>query len=217
MNALLFSMIGKVAVFMVPFSLLMIALSHESLGLLFQRGKFTAASTAATAPVLTMYCIGAFGMAATNMVSRGFYALQNTVLPMVVSSIVSVASLPLYWLFLQRAGAQGIALVGSLVMIVQFVALLAIWTRRYQGGVELNQFLVALSKIVVVSAVGCAVCLVILTGLKHLATVQEWRSTLRNLVLLAGSGAPAVLLIFFGFDRMGIADIRTLAKRVLRK
>ncbi len=134
MNSLLFSIIAKVGIFVVPFSMLMMVLSKETLALLFQRGKFTAESTLVTAPVLVMYCIGAFGMAATNMVSRGFYALQNTVLPMVVSSVLAVCSIPLYWICLHRSGAQGIALVSSLFMIAQFVVMTAIWTRRYEGG-----------------------------------------------------------------------------------
>jgi putative peptidoglycan lipid II flippase len=217
MNSLLFSMLTKVAVFMVPFSLLMMALSHESLGLLFQRGKFTAASTDATAPVLIMYCIGAFAMAATNMLSRGFYAVQNTVLPMVVSSIAAFSSLPFYWIFLHSNGAPGIALVGSLFMLVQSAALLAIWTRHYQGGTELKQFLLALQKIVLISALGCALCLGILFGLKHFEVVQQLRPLLRNLFLLAACGTPAVFLTFFLFDRWGLADVRSIVKRVLRK
>jgi putative peptidoglycan lipid II flippase len=210
-------MLTKVAVFMVPFSLLMMALSHESLGLLFQRGKFTAASTDATAPVLMMYCVGAFAMAAMNMLSRGFYAVQNTVLPMVVSSIAAVSSLPFYWILLQRNGAPGIALVGSLFMILQTTTMMAIWTRRYQGGAELKRFLVALQKILLVSLVGVALCLGIAAGIKNLPHIQQLRPAFRYLFVLAVSGTPAVMLIFFLFDRWGLADVRSIVKRVLRK
>jgi putative peptidoglycan lipid II flippase len=217
MNSLLFSMLAKVAVFMVPFSLVMMALSHECLGVLFQRGKFTAASTDATAPVLVMYCIGAFAMAAMNMLSRGFYAVQNTVLPMVVSSIAALGSLPFYWFFLNHNGAPGIALVGSLFMILQSATLLVIWTRHYQGGEEMKLFLGTLQKILLVSVVGAGVCLGIEMGLKHLALVQQLGNTFRNLLVLGASGGPAVVLMFFVFDRWGIADVRSIFKRVLRK
>jgi putative peptidoglycan lipid II flippase len=217
MNALLFSMISKVAMVMIPFSLLMMVLSRETLTVLFQRGRFTLDSTLATAPVLSMYCIGAFGIAASNMVSRGFYALQNTVLPMVVSSVAALCSLPFYWLFMQRNGAQGIALVGSLVMLAQFIVLMALWTRQYHGGPEMTRLLVTLSKVLLISAAGCLVCFVITRGLDHLPMVRELGSFLRSLLVLSGGGIPAVALIFLGFDRLGVADLRTTAAQLLRR
>ncbi len=219
LNALLFSMISSVAMILIPFSLLLLVLSRETLALLFQRGRFTEASTLATAPVLSMYCLGAFGIAASSMVSRGFYALQNTMLPMIVSSLAALISLPFYWISIQREGdgAQGIALVGSLFMTIQFVVLIAIWTKRYQGAPELKQLLFTLAKVFVVSVVGCAVCWLITGRLNRLPAVAELPVSLRSLLLLATGGVPAVLLIFLAFDRLGIADVRTMVRRVLRK
>ncbi|MCX6905589.1 MAG: murein biosynthesis integral membrane protein MurJ [Verrucomicrobia bacterium] len=217
MNSLLFSMISKVAVIMIPFSLLMMVLSRETVALIFQRGRFTEASTLATAPVLIMYCLGAFGLAATNMVSRGFYAVQNTVLPMVVSSLAALASLPLYWFFMQQSGAPGIALVGSLGMIGQFVVLMWLWTKRYQGGPELHRLLVMMGKVVAISALGCALGLGIAAGLDRMTMIQGLRTSLRSALVLGASGIPAALLIFLVFDRLGIADFRAIISRLLRK
>ena len=217
LNTLLFSMISNVAMLLVPFALLMMVLSRETLTLLFQRGRFTEASTLATAPVLSMYCLGAFGIAAAGMVSRGFYALQNTLLPMVVSSIAALCSLPFYWLAQQRGGASGIALVGSLFMTFQFMVLVAIWTKRYHGAPELKEFLFTLAKVIGVSIVGCALCWFITARLRLVPTVAGLRASLRSLLLLAAGGIPAALMIFLTFDRMGITDLRTLINRIMRK
>jgi putative peptidoglycan lipid II flippase len=217
MNSLLFSMIAGVALVLIPFSLLMIVLSRETLTLLFQRGRFTAASTLATAPVLSMYCLGAFGMAASNMVSRGFFALQNTVLPMVVSSVVACCSLPLYWLCLHRGGAQGIALVGALFMNLQFAVLVAVWTKRYQGRPEFIQLLRTLGKVLVVSVLGCGLGLGLATVLERATMVRELGAPWRSLLVLGAAGLPAVLLIFLAFDRLGMVDARAIARRLWRK
>ena len=173
----------------------------------------------ATAPVLSMYCLGAFGIAASSMVSRGFYALQNTMLPMVVSSLAALSSLPFYWISIQRGGggAQGIALVGSLFMTIQFMVLIAIWTKRYHGAPELKRLLVMLLKILVVSATSCVVCSLITASLNRVPVVMGLGTSLRSLLLLAVGGIPSILLIFLAFDRLGIADVRTLVRRVLRK
>ena len=217
LNSLLFSMVTKVAVVMIPFSLLLLVLSKETLALLFQRGKFTAASTAATAPVLSMYCLGAFGIAAANMVSRGFYALQNTLLPMVVSTAAALCSLPFYWILMRQAGAPGIALVGSLFMLAQFGVLLAMWGRRYGAGPELRQFLATLGKVVLVSAAGGAVCLGVARGLEGLVWTQGLRPSIQSLLVLAAAGIPSALLILMIFDWLGIADLRSTVGTLLRR
>jgi len=217
MNSLLFSMISKVAVVMIPFSLLLMVLSKETLAVLFQRGRFTAASTLATAPVLSMYCVGAFGLAAANLVARGFYALQNTVLPMIVGSLAALCSLPLYWLFLHWSGAPGIALVGSLFMVSQFVVLMAIWTKRFHGGSELKRLVLTLSKVLLISAIGGAACYGMATGLARVPQIQGLGPFFRNLLVLSASGIPAAGLIFLAFDRLGIADLRTTLGRLIRR
>jgi putative peptidoglycan lipid II flippase len=217
MNALLFSMISRVASVMIPFSLLMMVLSRQTLAVLFQRGKFTEASTLATAPVLAVYCLGAFGIAASNMISRGFYALQNTLLPMAVSTVAAVCSLPLYWLFMQRGGAQGIALVGSLFMTVQFVVMTWFWTRRFQAGSELQRLLVTVGKVLVVSALGSGLCYFIARSMDGLAVLHGLRPWLKNLLVLCASGLPAVLFISLAFEPMGITDFRAIVRRLLRR
>jgi putative peptidoglycan lipid II flippase len=153
------------------------------------------------------------------MVSRGFYALQNTLLPMVVSSLAALSSLPFYWIAVQRegGGAQGIALVGSLFMTIQFVVLIGIWTKRYHGAPELKLLLVMLLKILVVSGTSCAMCSLITASLNRMPAVMGLGSSLRSLLLLAGGGIPSVLLIVLAFDRLGIGDVRTILSRILRK
>jgi peptidoglycan biosynthesis protein MviN/MurJ (putative lipid II flippase) len=164
-----------------------------------------------------MYCIGAFGLAATNMVSRGFYAVQNTVLPMVVSSLAALCSLPLYWVFLHRNGAPGIALVGSLFMMVQFVVLAGIWTKRYHGEAELNHLLWTLGKILIISAAGGGLCFGITAALGQASVVQGLSNAPRHLLVLGASGIPAALMIFLAFDRLGIADLPSIVSRILRR
>lgn len=217
LNSLLFSMLSNVALVLVPSSLLLLVLSRETLTLLFQRGRFTAASTLATAPVLSMYCLGAFGIAASNMVSRGFYALQNTTLPMVVSSFAAFGSLPCYWLAAQRGGAREIALVGSIFMTIQFVALITIWTRRYHGSPEIRPFLVTLVKVAVTAVAAAASCSLITTGLSRWPVLTGLRPWLQSVLLLAAGSGPSLAFTLLAFDRMGLTNGRALVGRVFAR
>jgi len=66
------------------------------IAVLFQHGRFDAASTAATAPVLAVYLAGAFPFAASTIVMRSFYAEQKMIFPMVTSTAIALASIPCF-------------------------------------------------------------------------------------------------------------------------
>ncbi len=61
-----------------PLTALFIALRLPVLTLLFERGTFDAQATRGLAAVLPWYLVGMVGMAAMNIVSRGFYALGRS-------------------------------------------------------------------------------------------------------------------------------------------
>ena len=70
MNNLLNAITGKIAAFLIPCCGVMIPLCAQIIAILYQHGRFTAASTVATAPVLAVYLIGAFPFAASTIVMK---------------------------------------------------------------------------------------------------------------------------------------------------
>ena len=79
----------------IPISILFMILSQEIITILFQRGQFNAQATLVTAGILPFFMFGAFAFSAQNIVSRGFYATQNTIFPAVFTTICVVLTLPL--------------------------------------------------------------------------------------------------------------------------
>jgi len=114
----------------IPISVLVIILRHEVVLVLFQRGAFTPASTALTAEALAFLMVGAFAFSAQTVVARGFYAMQNTLLPAVYGTIAVLLSLPLYVIGLKSMGINGVALACALSATVQVGVLFAIWNRK---------------------------------------------------------------------------------------
>ena len=130
MNQLLNQALRYLAL-VVPLSALFMVLRHETVLILFQRGRFDAAATALTAGLLIFLMIGAFAFAAQTVVVRGFYAVQNTLLPAVFSTATALLSLPIYVFGLRYLGAKGVALAVSLSAILQVVTLYVLWNRRH--------------------------------------------------------------------------------------
>ena len=100
------------------------------MAVLFQRWDFTAADTQATALALAGMSVGAVAFSAQTVVNRGFYALQNTLLPTVYGSLAVLLSLPLYWIGLKALGVLGIGLAISASAMAQVGVLYAVWNRR---------------------------------------------------------------------------------------
>ena len=106
MTTLLNSVLSRIALYLLPAVRIHDRPVPQIIAMLFQHGNFGAASTAATAPVLSVYLIGAFSFSAVMIISRSFYAVQNTFLPMVISTICALLSIPLYQVFSRLMGAS---------------------------------------------------------------------------------------------------------------
>jgi len=114
----------------VPFSMLVMVLRHEVITMLYQRGRFDADATALTARILIFLMVGAFAFSAQTVVVRGFYAVQNTLLPAILCTLAVLLSLPFYVLGMKAWGVGGIALAVSLSAVLQVLMLFVIWNKR---------------------------------------------------------------------------------------
>ncbi len=74
----------------VPASALMFLLAEPIVTLLLQSGKFTHADTLVTAAALRSLSLGIFAWSCQSLLTRGFYALQNSKIPVISGAIVSV-------------------------------------------------------------------------------------------------------------------------------
>ena len=95
---------------MIPISVLVWVLRTEIIRVLFERMRFSPHDTDMTALALSGLLVGATAFTAQTVVNRGFYALQNTWLPAIVSTITAIISLPVYWIGIKMLGVPGLGL-----------------------------------------------------------------------------------------------------------
>ena len=113
-----------------PLAVLLSVLSSEVVCILFQRGRFDAASARATADVLVWFLAGAVAFAAYTVIVRGYYATRNTLFPALFGSAAVLISIPLYPLGMAWMGVEGVALAVSVSGILQAGVLFLLWSRR---------------------------------------------------------------------------------------
>lgn len=138
MNRMFNTLLRHLATLVIPASVLMMVLRHEIVRVLFERKAFHAEDTRMTAVALGGLLVGAAAISALTVVNRGFYAMQNTLLPAVYGTIAVIISLPIYWIGLKTYGLLGVALAISISAIIQVAVLFMAWNRR-SGNKESSQ------------------------------------------------------------------------------
>jgi putative peptidoglycan lipid II flippase len=117
----------------IPASIGLMVLSPAVVRLIYQRGEFTSASTAMTADALRFYALGLFGMATVEIVTRAFYALQDTRTPVIVAALAMVVNLALAVALVRGLGLNGLALATAAASTVEASVLFSLGRRRLPG------------------------------------------------------------------------------------
>jgi len=215
MNQLLNSIVTKIGIYLMPICGVMMVLSGQIIAVLFQHGRFTRASTMATAPVLVLYLIGAFPFAASTIVMRNYYAMQNTLFPMIISTVIALMSLPCYWLLSKGLGARGIALTASIAMFAQSLMLYWIWSFKHGNMPDFLKTCGMIAKASVISALGGGMCYLIKLFFLNHSTHNA--GFFRDLFLIAFSGIPSMLFIYLVLEVSKISNTRVIIKRLLKR
>lgn len=138
---------------MAPVTLACVLFRTELVAAVFQRGAFTAESTAVTAGIFGLYSIGIFFIACNTVISNLFYGYGNTKTPMLISIanlVINVAlNFGLIWLW----GVNGLALATSLSAIITFFIRVKA-ARRYVK-LDNKRMIVTAAKVMLAASVAC--------------------------------------------------------------
>jgi putative peptidoglycan lipid II flippase len=151
--------LGLVFLFTIPSAVGLIVLSRPIVGVLFQRGQFTAFDTEQTSVALSYYCLGLAGYAAIKVLTPAYYALNDVRIPVVTSVISILLNYTLNWTFVRvwGWGHAGLAFSTSLVATCNFLALF--WLMRNKaGGIEGRRLSWGIAKISLASALMGVAC-----------------------------------------------------------
>ena len=152
----------------VPATVGLMVLATPIVQLLFERGHFLPADTAATAAALRLYAVGLIGYSAVRIASPTFYAIGESRTPALVSVSAIAVNLVASLALVRAIGFQGLALGTSIAAIVN-AALLMWLLRRRLGGTDGRRLLVTLLKVTVSSIVMAATAVAIQHAMDRVA------------------------------------------------
>jgi len=140
----------------IPATCGLIALSDDIIGLLLERGRFTAVDTANTAAALRLYALGLVGYSTTRITSPVFYALGHSGVPVVLTVVSVTVNLVLSLVLVRMMGYGGLALATSIAALVN-ATLCLVLLRRQLNGLGGRRLGATFAKIAVASMVMTAV------------------------------------------------------------
>ncbi len=151
--------LGLVFLLTIPSAVGLLVLSRPLIGVVYERGQFTAIDTEQTALALAFYCLGLVGYASTKVLAPAFYALDNVRIPMLVSVVSIALNVTLNFVFIDILGLGhwALALSTSLVATLNSILLFA-FMRSQVKGVQGRRLLRGGIKISLASAVMGACC-----------------------------------------------------------
>jgi putative peptidoglycan lipid II flippase len=200
----------------VPATLGLIVLAAPIVQLLFERGHFVAADTAATASALRLYAVGLVGYSTVRIVSPAFYAIGRSRVPVMVSAGAIGANIIASVTLVNLIGFRGLALGTSIAAIANAAALVWLLERQVDG-LHARRLMVSLMKIVAAALVMAALAAGLEAAMQRAVpgpriAAQAVRLAVEIGGALAGLGVAARLLRIDDFDDV----VSMLRARVVR-
>ena len=199
----------------VPSSLGLAFLAEPIISLIYERGRFDAASTLQTAEALRFYSLGLAAYSGIKVLAPAFYAVGRRKTPMLVSFGAIAVNLLLNWyltLHLQM-GHRGLALSTGCVAIANFTALYLLM-RGHLNGMQSGRLLGALARIGLAGAVLGAICW---AGSRYL--MESWPLlgvAMRAAMLFAIIGGASIAF-FCVAALLRVEEVRDLGAAVKRR
>ena len=120
-NVILLSMI-MIGFFMV--------LAEPMVSLVYERGAFSAENAQKTAMVLRILSVSIVFWTIQMVSVRAFYAAQNTLLPMILTTVATAVSIPIYYFLSTTYGLYGLAVASCLGMALQASCIVMFYHRK---------------------------------------------------------------------------------------
>ncbi len=137
----IFRSLRQIAFFATPASVLLLVLRVPMIRLAYGADTYTWKTTLLTAETLGILALSIAPQAVTHLLIRAFYALNNTITPLIVSSLYFICTMVLCWILTVQLdfGVRGIAIALSVSGLLEMIALLflLLYKIRFDGFWEL--------------------------------------------------------------------------------
>lgn len=169
---------------------------------LFERGEFTAASTANSAEALFFYAFAIPIWGGLQILNRAFYARREMWTPVLVGTAATIAAIPLYIIMQDSFGLRGVALASTLALAVYTGILAAVWYGEGDGTRRLRLLAAQVGRAVPLAVIGGLAAFgaasALITLFDFTTTSSVFVTALSVLIVLVGTAVFVAVAILLG-------------------
>ncbi|MEO0206052.1 MAG: lipid II flippase MurJ, partial [candidate division WOR-3 bacterium] len=193
-------------------SIFIIFFSHPITRIIYERGKFTAFDTSATASALIFYIVGVPFASGLRNVASAFYAFKDSRTPMYISLGMIGVNICLNYILMRLMSFRGIALATSISAFLNFIFLFSLLPRR-TGSLEIKQLTKYILLITLGSIIGSLIGIYLFNYLG-----QFFKPNLFFEIVILIFTACIALVIFYIYCRiLDIKDATKILKQLFRR
>ena len=197
-----------------PLTAIMVVLREPLTSVFYQYGLFGQSATDRTASTLLFFALGLVGHIVVHVLTRAFYAMQDTRTPVGWAIVAVAVNVPLMAILVGPMGVEGLALALSISSVLEVIGLLWFLRRRIESVDEAT-----IARTLARSAVaGLAAALLMLGGLTVVeasmeALLDNAIGRLLALLALSAAGGAIFLLVAAALRSPELAQLRGILRR----
>ena len=143
----------QILFFVIPLSVFIVVLRAQIVRVLLGSGKFNWDNTILTFQTLGLLALSLFAQSLLPLLTRAFYALQNTKIPLYIGIFSEIINLSLVVILIKNFGVFGLAVAFSVSSIINMLLLL-IFLKKQVGGIGGKEIGHSTLQIAIASLVG---------------------------------------------------------------
>lgn len=126
--------------------------NYEIIKIVYERGAFNQTDTIFTSLIFMFLSISIPFWSGILIVSKFYYAMEKTVLPMLIGSVMTFISLPLFNFLAKKYQVFGLSITITIIKILYFIVIFSVFKKVY-GNFKIKEIFIELFKIVLFFAI----------------------------------------------------------------
>lgn len=201
-----------------PLTAIMVVLREPLTSVFYQYGLFGQSATDRTASTLLFFSLGLVGHIVVHVLTRAFYAMQDTKTPVLWAIVAVAINVPLMAALVGPMGVEGLALALSISAVLEVIGLLWSLHRRIESVEEATIG----RSVARAFAAGVAAALLMLGGLTVVeGSLAGWLDNpvgrLLALLVLSSAGIAIFLIVAAALRAPELDQLRSLLRRRTRR
>jgi putative peptidoglycan lipid II flippase len=201
-----------------PLMAIMIVLREPLTSVFYQYGAFTQLAAERTASTLLFFAVGLVGHIVVHVLTRTFYAMQDTRTPVAWAIVAVAINVPLMALLVGPMGVEGLALALSISAVIEVLGLFWSLHRRIESVEEAS----ILRSLMRAGVAGVAAGLLMFGGLTLMegslgGLLDNVVGRLVGLLLLSAAGGATFLVVAAALRAPELAQLRAMLRRRTRR